>query len=314
MEGDGSGAVLTQNGSTMGALHEDFFPLITRQLTGELPEEEKQVLQGHLHQCAHCSSAQQDLTRTWRELEILQVPEIPAELYQNIRDDLLTRVKQSNAPLGRFVVRAIGMRTVLLPLLAGAVIGTISYALIHNLARLPAQRHYVVIPLFFLWSLLFAGGAWLVLNKRRIRRRLDRISAYAIIATLLTLIIACIAYEVDGIRWLATSAFRKVVIGGEFLFGNGGAFIASWWIYCCLASFLGALFSELCRTRALSAEAIWAGFATAILISPAVYLQGISHSHASGVIIFAVLGTALGSLIGAGTGSFLNREMFSRVS
>jgi len=78
---------------------EEFGSLLIKKIAGELLSEEYQFLQSHLAQCASCMAQEQDLTQVWQGLELLQVPEIPAELFEKTKQTVLARLKQKKSPL-----------------------------------------------------------------------------------------------------------------------------------------------------------------------------------------------------------------------
>jgi hypothetical protein len=291
---------------------EEFGSLLVKKIAGELRSEEYQSLQSHLAQCANCVAQEQELTQMWQGLELLQVPDIPTELFKITEQKVLTRLKQERSPfpLLRKVPRA-GFGSILLSAVAGLVMTGVSYFLIHNLANLGIHHHYVLISLFSLWWMLFGGSFWVVLKGNRKRSlSIDRIAASSLSITLLTLLIYFLAYEVDSIRSLAMSVIYAVAIVSNHLFGVGNAFITGWWIYCCVASFTSAFIFGLHKAPTIAKNIIVTSMVISLLLIPAIFVQGSSHSHGIGIVAMAALGTYVGSLLGISLGVFLRRKIF----
>ena len=296
----------------MGCSKADYSSLLIKKITGELLPVERQSLESHLDQCASCSAGEQELTRVWQRLGAVDVLDIPLELYEKTQQTILARLKRETSPLPWLeTITRTGSWSFFLSVFAGLAMTGLSYLLIHNLGNLRIYHHYVLIALFSLWWLLFAGGFWFLLkgDGRRLFR-LDWISAWSISITLLTLVLSFSAYEVDSIRWLAMSAAHEVALLSDSIFGMGNTFITSWWIYGCLASFIGAFIFRLRKGSAFSYNVTVAAGVVSILLLPAIYLQGSSHNHGYGIIAFAALGTFVGSLLGISLGFLLRRQVF----
>lgn len=290
---------------------EEFGSLLVKKIAGELLSEEYQSLQSHLAQCASCMAQEQELTRVWQRLESLQVPEMFTELFEKTEQTVLAHLKQEQTPIPWLEkIPHSGIGSILLPVVAGLVMTGVSYRLIHNLANLRIHHHYVLISLFSLWWMLFAGSFWVILKRNGKRAiSLDLIAARSLSITLLTLLIAFLAYEVDSIRWLATSMSYAVAMVSDSLIGVGNAFIAGWWIYCCVASFIGALIFGFHKAPLFAKNIIITSLAISLLLVPAIYVQGASHNHGLGIIAFAALGTYVGSLLGISLGLFIRRQI-----
>jgi hypothetical protein len=291
---------------------EEFGSLLVKKIAGELLSEEYQSLESHLAQCASCMAQEQELTQVWQGLELLQVPEIPKELFEKTQQRVITCLKQERSPiplLEKIPHSDIG--SILLPVVGWLVMTGVSYFLIHNLANLRIHHHYVLISLFSLWWMLFAGSFWVILKRNGKRAiSLDLIAARSLSITLLTLLIAFLAYEVDSIRSLAMSAIYAVAIVSNHLFGVGNAFIAGWWMYCCLASFIGALIFGFHKAPLFAKNIIITSLAISLLLVPAIYVQGAPQNHGLVIIAFAALGTYVGSLLGISLGIVLRSKIF----
>lgn len=291
---------------------EEFGSLLIKKIAGELISEEYQFLQSHLAQCTNCMAQERELTQVWQGLELLQVPEISTELFEKTEQTVLARLKQEQSPI-RWLEKVPHSRigSIFPSVFAGLVMTGVSYSLIHNLANLRIHHHYVLISLFSLWWLLFSGSFWVILNGNGKRiMSLDLIAARSLSITLLTLFISFLAYEVDSIRWLAMSVIYAVATVSGHLFGVGNTFVMGWWTYCCLASFIGAFIFGLHKASSIAKNVIITSFAIALLLLPAISVQGVSHNHGFGIIAFAVLGTYVGSLLGISLGIILRRKIF----
>ncbi len=292
---------------------EDFESLLVKKITEELLPEEKQVLEKHLAQCSFCLVKEQELAKEWQSFDSLPVPEIPIELYERTRETILVHLKREKSllpwpgriPRGR-------LWSLLAPSAAGLVTAGISFALVRNLIDLRVHSQHILLALVGLWGLLFAGCFWLILGgKRNKSLLLDVVASFSISITFLALLISYLASGVDSLRWLAMSAAYEVAVGSNYLFGIGNTFVAGWWIYACLASFIGAFIFGVRRGPALPQKALLGSFLTTILLFPAIYLHGSSHGHGYGILAFAALGSFVGALIGIGVGFFVRRQILA---
>lgn len=291
---------------------EEFDSLLVKKITGELISEEYQFLQSHLVQCTNCMAQEQELTQVWQGLELLQVPEISTELFEKTEQAVLARLKQEQSPI-RWLEKIphSGIGSIFLSVCAGLVMTGVSYSLIHVLANLRIHHPYVLISLFSLWWVLFAGSFWVILKGNGKRSMsLDLIAAGSLSITFLTLFISFLAYEVDSIRSLAMSVIYAVAIVSDHLLGVGNTFSTAWWTYCCLASFIGAFIFGLHKAASIRKTIIIMSMTISVLLVPAIAVQGISHNHGFGIIAFAAIGTYVGSLLGISLGIFLRRKIF----
>ncbi|SRR6266545_4763494 len=290
---------------------EEFVSLLVKKIAGELLREENQSLQSHLAQCASCMAQEQELTQVWQRLESLQVPEISTELFEKTEQTVLARLKQEQSPIPLLKkIPHSGTVSILLSVVAGLAMTGVSYFLIHNLANLRTHHHYILISLFSLWWMLFAASFWVIVKgngKHAIS--LDLIAARSLSITLLTLLISFLAYEVDSIRWLGASTIYAVAVASDHLFGVGNTFITSWWIYCCLASFIGAFIFGLQKDSSIAKNIFITSMVISLLLVPAITVHGASHNHGVGIIAFAALGTYVGSLLGITLGVFLRKKI-----
>jgi hypothetical protein len=284
--------------------------LLVRKITGELLSEEMRFLDSHLAQCAVCVAREQELAKEWHSFDSMPVPEIPAKLYEDTREIILNRLRRERFLLpwtGRVLGDRIG--PVLAAFVAGLGMTGLAYALLHTLVDVRIHHQHMLIALFGSWGLLFAGCFWLILKGKGKRTLpLDRVAASSVSIALLTLVISFLAYEVESLRWLAMSATYEVAALSTYLFGSGNTFVTAWWIYCCLASFIGAFIFGLHKGPSFPRNAIVASFVASVLLFPAIYLQGSSHNHGYGVIAFAAFGTYVGSLLGISLGLFIRRR------
>ncbi len=293
---------------------EDLESLLVKKITGELLLEEKKFLDSHLARCALCVAKERELVREWQSFDSLPALEIPAELYGNTRDLILSRLERERSPLSlaERIPRG-GAWSLLGPLAAGVAITGVSYALIRNLIDLRIHQQHILIVLFSLWGMLFAGCFWLILEgKTKKTILLDVVASFSIAITFLTLLISSLASEVDALRWFAMSAAYEVSLWSDYLFGIGNTFVASWGIYACLASFFVSFIFGLRRGPAFSQNGLLGSFLITVLLSPAIYLHGSSHNHGYGILAFAALGTFVGAFFGVGIGcigSFVFRRI-----
>lgn len=290
---------------------EDIESLLVRKITGELLSEEKRFLDSHLAQCAVCAAREQELAKEWQSFDSLPAPEIPAELYEKTRATILSHLRRGES-LFPWAERVLGDRIgpLLAAFVAGLVMTGLAYALLHTLVDVRIHHQHMLMALFGSWGLLFAGCFWLVLKgKGKGTLPLDRVAASSVSIALLTLVISFLAYEVESLRWLVIMPVaHEVAALSSYLFGIGNTFITSWWIYCCLASFIGAFIFGLHKGPSFPRNAFVASFVVSVLLFPAIYLQGSSHNHGYGIIAFAAFGTYVGSLLAISLGLFIRRR------
>ncbi len=295
---------------------EDFESLLVKKITGELLHGEEQSLESHLAQCAFCVAQEQELAKEWQSFDALPAPEIPAELYESTRETILGHLRRGKALFpwaARIPMK--GIWSLLIPFAAGLAMTGVLYALIRSLIDLRIHHHHILITLFSLWGLLFAGGFWLILQgKRKKTILLDVVASFSISITFLTLLISSLASGVDALRWLAMSAAYEVAVASSYLFGIGNTFVTGWGIYACLASFLVSFIFGVCKGPAFSQNAFLGSFLITILLFPAIYLHGSSHDHGYGILAFGALGTFVGAFVGVGMGylsSFVLRRIIT---
>ena len=295
---------------------EDFESLLVKKVTGELLPTEKESLGNHLAKCAFCVDKQQELAREWQSFDSLPAPEIPAALYEKTRETILGHLRREKSlfPWAGKIPRE-GVWSLLTPFAAGLVTAGVSFALVRNLLDLRIHSQHILIALFSLWGLLFAGCFWLALEgKRKKSLLLDVVASFSIAITFLTLLISSLVSAVDALQWLALSAAYEVAVASNYLFGIGNTFVTGWGIYACLASFIGAFIFGVRRGPAFSQNALPASFLVTILLFPAIYLHGSSHDHGYGILAFAALGTFVGAFVGVGIGymgSFVLRRILT---
>ena len=289
----------------------EFSSLVVKKVTGEILSHEKKALEAHLAQCPPCDTEERELTAVFQRLGSLPDSAIPPLLYENTRQMVINRIKQEKFRRAWFakVSTAWPWRAVF-PLTAGLAMTGISYGLIHNFVNPSVHHHYVLLPLFALWWMLFAAGFWSILkNKDEGSVALNPVSVSSISITLLTLLIAFLAYELEAFRWIAMSGAYEMARATHYLFGVGNTFVTAWWVHCCLASFIGAFVFGVSRSPHSTENLLVGSFVVMLLLSPAIYLQGASHNHGFGVIAFAAAGTYIGSVVGMGLGLFIRRKL-----
>lgn len=291
----------------------DIYSLLVKRIAGELLADEKNYVESHLAGCASCTGEEQWLSKVWQNFGTLPEPEIPTKLYETTHEKILGNLEWENSSFSWIVkISELGaIWSAILPILAGLVMTGISYSLVRNLVGSGVHHHYVFLPLFGLWWLVFGVCFWLLLKPPQRRAlHLNVVAAHSILVTLLTLIIAYLAYETELFRGPAMFAASLVAAESLYLFGMGNTLITAWWIHCCLASFIGALTFSV-RQLALEPRYLLVGsLVVTTLLLPAILLQGASHNHGYGIIAFAALGTYVGSLLGLSLGFFLRRQIF----
>ena len=294
----------------------DFSSLLVRKIAGEILPHEKRALESHLAHCPSCAIEERELIATFQKLDSLPDPEIPAELYEKTRQTILVRLKQEKSRAAWFTRIPVSWPwRALFPLTAGLAMTAISYGLIHQLINPSVHHHYLLVPLFSVWWILFTAGFWSILrDKKAVLFPLNLVSASSISITFLTLLIAFVAFELDSLRWVAMSAAYEMARASHYLFGIGNTFVTAWWVHCCLASFIGAFIFGISRSPRSSENLFVGSFVVMILLSPAIYLQGASHNHGLGVIVFAAAGTYVGSVVGMGLGLFIRRKLSFQVA
>jgi hypothetical protein len=283
--------------------------LLVGRIADDLLPKEKRSVERHLAECASCAAEERSLAMIWEECEGLPVREIPSELYEKTRDRILNDLKREKSQSPWPAKIPPGPWRALVPIAAGLATTAISYGLIHRLVDPTVHHYYFLVPLFSLWWLLYVGGFWLIFSGKGERSLpLDLVSARSVSVALLTLLISFLTYELEFLRWLAVSAAYEIAVVSNDVFGMGNTFVATWWIHCCLASFIGAFIFGLSRSRGSSENLFIGSFVVTIFLSPAMYLQGSSHNHGLGLIAFAALGTYVGSLVGVSLGLLVRRN------
>lgn len=285
--------------------------LLVKRIAGELSADEKSSVGSHLTGCVCCVNQNQELRKVWQNFDTLSDPEIPATLYQTTYETILDRLKWDKISLPWIVkVSELGaIWSAILPIVAALVMTGISYSLVHKLIESTIHHHYVFTSVFGLWWLAFGVCFRLLLKQPRARVvHLNVVAAHSILVTLLTLMISYLAYETELFRGPAMSAASKVAAGSLYLFGMGNSVVTAWWIYCCLASFIGAMTFSTHRFPFKPKNLILGSFLVAALLMPAILLQGASHNHGYGIMAFAALGTFVGALVGMGSGILVRRQ------
>ena len=295
---------------------DDSESLLVKKLARELRSDERLVLDRHLAQCAICVVRERELAIEWESFDALPVPEVPAALYESTRKLILSHLMQEKSPspsAGRILRERVWW--LFGPLGAGAAMTGVSYALIRNLVDLRIHEHHILITLFSLWGLLFAGCSWFVLYGKTEKTLLTNVLAsFSISITFLALLLSYLASGVDGLRWLAMSAAYEIAVRTNDLFGIGNTFVAGWGLYACLASFLVSFVFGVRRAPAFSQSAFLGSALITLLLSPAIYLHGSSHDHGYGILAFGALGTFVGAFAGVAIGymgSFVLRRVFA---
>jgi hypothetical protein len=289
----------------------EFSSLVVKKVTGEILSHEKKALEAHLAQCPLCTTEEREFTAVFQRLGSLPDSAIPPLLYENTRQMVLNRIKQEKSRRAWFAkISSAWPWRALFPLTAGLAMTGVSYGLIHNFINPSVHHHYVLLPLFSVWWMLFTAGFWSLLqHKDAGLSSLSLISASSIAVAFLTLLIAFFAFELESLRWLAMTAAYGVARASEYLFGIGNTFVTAWWVHCCLASFIGAFIFGVSRSPRSSESVFLGSFIVMILLSPAIYLQGASHNHGFGVIAFAAAGTYVGSVVGMALGLVIRRKL-----
>src|SRR5574341_74877 len=217
--------------------------LLIRKMAGDLLPDEEEYLGRHLLACASCAREGQELNKIWQKLGSLPDPQIPAKLDRRTRETTLGYLKWESAlspVLSK--VSEWGVWSFSISLLAGLLMTGISYSLVRNAIGAGIHHHYVFVSLYGLWWLLFAACFWLLLRMSdHYVSQLNFISAQSILVTFLTLIIAFLAFEIELFSQPRMYAASKLATGSEYLLGIGNIIIASLWIHCCLAAFIGGL-------------------------------------------------------------------------
>ena len=286
--------------------------LLVKRIAGELSADEKNYAESHLAGCASCLGEERELSETWLKFDGFLDPEIPTKLYQTTHETILGYLKWEKSSFPWIVkISEVGKGSGIIPTLAGLLITGISYSLVHNMVGSGVHHHYVFLPLFGVWWLVFGVSFRLVLKPPQGRVwHLNMVAAHSILVTLLSLVISFLTYETEFLRGPAMLAASKVAALSLYLVGIEDSIVTAWWIYCCLASFTGALTFSV-RQLPLEPRNLLVGplIVTSLLL-PAILLQGASHNHGLGIIAFGALGTYVGSLLGLSLGFFLRRQIF----
>lgn len=292
---------------------DDLESLLVRKITGELLSEEKRFLENHLAQCALCVAKERDLAREWQCFDSVPAPEIPAAIYEKTRETILGHLRREKAlfPWTERIPMK-GIWSLLIPFAAGLAMTGVSYALIRSLIDLRVHHQHILITLFSIWGLLFAGGFWLILQgKTGNAPFLGTVASTSISITVLSLFMFYLGSAVDPLRWLIMSLAYEVAAASNYLFGMGNTFATGWGIYVCAASFMAASVFGFRSGPALSQNALLGSFLVTVLLFPAIYLHGSSHDHGVGILVFTALGTFIGALLGTGAGFFIRRRILA---
>lgn len=283
---------------------QEYEVLLVAKSSGEtLSEAKQQALQSHLAQCSRCVAQEQKLMETWRRLEMLAVAEIPNELYEKTRKAVVRELKQQKSHIA-WVEKLphTGIWLMIIPILGGLAATGLSYEMVRRVVDLSIHHHYVLIPLFGLWWVLFAVGFWLVFRKEWQQSvPLDVMVPTAISISLLTLLIFSLISGVDLVQWVERLSSDEPV--GSHLLGSGANFLLGWSCAVCLASFVGCLTLGVDHGSSYGSKVFVASSLITVLLLPALYLHGAGLGHGLDVMAFGVLGSLVGSLIGAGFGA-----------
>ena len=103
-------------------------------------------------------------------------------------------------------------------------------------------------------------------------------------------------------------AASKIAAGSLYLFGIGNSVVTAWWIYCCLASLIGAFTFSVRQVPLEPRNLLVGSLVVTTLLLPAILLQGVSHNHGYGIIAFAAPDTFARALVGMATGLFACRQ------
>ena len=284
--------------------------LLVKRIAGELSADEKNSVKSHLARCVSCAGEEQGLNKAWQKFDTLLDPQIPPKLYETTHETILGHLKAEKSSFF-WIMKNSEMGTIgsaILPILAGLVTTGISYSLVRNLVGSGVHHHYVFL-IFGVWWLVFGVCFRLLLKPPKGRVwHLDMVAAHSILVALLTLVISFLAYETELLRSPAMLAASKIAAGSLYLFGIGNSVVTAWWIYCCLASFIGALTFSVRQLPLEPRNLLVGSLVVTTLLLPAILLQGVSHNHGYGIMAFAALGTFAGALVGMGTGLFVRRQ------
>ena len=287
-----------------------------RKLAGNLSPDEEDYLDRHLAECAACASVGQDLGKIWQRFGSLPEPQIPAKLEKKARETTLGYLKWERAlsPLVS-IISEWGIWSFSIPLLAGLLMTWISYSLVGDATGAGVHHHYVLFSLYGLWWLLFAVFFWLLLRMSdHSVSQINLVSGQSILVALLTLIITFLAFEIELFSQPRMYTAGKLAAATQDLFGIGNIFVTSWWIHCCLASFIGGLVFCIGRFPLEPGYVFVGALIATVLLLPAIFLQGFSHNHGYGVIAFTALGTYAGELVGMASGLFIGHRLSFQVA
>ena len=284
--------------------------LLIKRIAGELSADEKNSVESHLAGCASCVGQEQELSKTWQKFDALLNPKIPTKLYQTTHETILGHLKWEKSSFPWIVkISEMGGGSAIIPILAGLLITVISYSLVRNMVGSGVHHHYVFLPLFGVWWLVFGVSFRLVLKPPQGRVwHLNMVAAHSILVTLLSLVISFLTYETELLRGPAMLAASKVAAVSLYLVGIEDSLVTAWWIYCCLASFTGTLTFSVRQLPLEPRNLLVGSLIVTSLLLPAILLQGASHNHGYGLMAFAALGTFAGALVGMGSGLFVRRE------
>ena len=285
--------------------------LLIRKFGGDLSADEKVYLDTHLAECASCAAEEERLGHIWGSFDFLPEPHIPANLDKNTRAmiDGYLKWERLLVPLISKVTQW-GSWAFGIPLIVGLVMTVVSYSLVRNAFGVGVHHHYIFFSLFGVWWLLFTLCFWVLLRMGdHSVSPLRLVSAQSMSITFLTLIISFLAFEIEPLSQSRIYAASKLATATAYLLGMGNIFIASWWIHCCVAAFIGALTFGAARLPLQPGNLLVAALIATVLLVPAILLQGSSHNHGYGIVAFAIVGSYAGALVGLLGGVFIGRHI-----
>lgn len=285
-------------------------------MAGDLLPNEEEYLDRHLLACASCAREGQELNKIWQRFGSLPEPQIPAKLEKRTRETILGYLKWERALLPlTSKISEWGIWSFGIPLLAGLLMTGISYQLVGDTIGARVHYHYVFFSLYGLWWLLFAVFFWLLLRMSdHSVAQINLVSGQSILVAFLTLVITFLAFEIELFSQPRMYTAGKLATATQDLLGIGNIFVTSWWIHCCLASFIGGLMFGIGRIPFEPGYVFVGALITTVLLLPAIFLQGFSHNHGYGVIAFTALGTYAGELVGMASGLFIGHRLSFQVA
>ena len=264
-------------------------------------------LQAHLHGCANCRHAWQEMRLTWRALGALPEPEPPATLLQTTRARVLEELEreETNAESARMG------KSALVSVTLGVVFSVASVWVLGQKGDLSAFSPQVLLSMGAAWAALYAGAVLLAMRgdgepRYGVAVRWVGIAGLAGMALSLTLTGSCsIGQALDycqmspGVRHLFAGMQSQTLY---FLLGS---------LYSLLPLLIATAIIGLKGPSHPVVLGLMAGGVFVLLALPAILLQ--CGAFSVGVSLSWIFGSVVGSLAGGSVGSLAGAVLYQHL-